>query len=196
MTRLNLPCWLTIARIALTPLILVLVLSPWPYACLMAAGLCAAAGLSDIADGYLARRSHCTSKLGANLDLLADKLLVLCVIGGLTFQGMLPLWVLLVVLLRDGVVMSLRAWGSREGVSLAPSFWGKAKTAVSVLALLALLLARGLSEPLLSAQSLPSIIIQSAFALGWSALFLAVALTVVSGADYVLVYTRRVRQPA
>ena len=74
--QLNIPLYLTIGRVAAIPVVLALFYTPLPYARQVAALLFIAAAITDILDGYLARRWNQTSAFGAFLDPVADKLIV------------------------------------------------------------------------------------------------------------------------
>ena len=99
----QLPNLLTLVRIALVAPI---VWSIWFRDYRLALTLFVVAGVSDLLDGFLARRFGWQSDLGATLDPLADKLLVVALAALLTVQGHLPLWLALVVVVRDLVIMS------------------------------------------------------------------------------------------
>lgn len=104
-------------------------------------GLMAIAGISDALDGFLARRFNWMSKLGAALDPLADKLLVAVVFIVFTVQGLIPLWVAFIVLLRDFVIVGGAGVYKvlYEEVEIAPTFVSKANTAMQIIALLLLM---------------------------------------------------------
>ncbi len=103
--------------------------------------LMAIAGLSDALDGFLARRFNWMSKLGAALDPLADKLLVAVVFVVFTLQGLIPLWVAVIVLLRDFVIVAGAGVYKvlYEEVEIAPTFVSKANTAMQIITLLLLM---------------------------------------------------------
>ncbi|MEE8078005.1 MAG: CDP-alcohol phosphatidyltransferase family protein, partial [Pseudomonadales bacterium] len=100
------------------------------------------AGASDALDGWLARRFRWTSKFGAAMDPVADKLLVAVLFVVFTIQGHIPLWVAIIVLTRDSVIM-VGAGIYRllfERISFEPTFVSKANTAMQIIMLLMLLL--------------------------------------------------------
>ncbi len=93
------------------------------------------AGLTDWLDGYLARRRHQTTALGALLDPIADKVLVL---GGLMAfvrlqPDLVPAWIVLLIFIREVVVTALRLLSARHGIVLAAAAEGKQKTVVQLL---------------------------------------------------------------
>ncbi|MEM7098117.1 MAG: CDP-alcohol phosphatidyltransferase family protein [Pseudomonadota bacterium] len=103
--------------------------------------LMAIAGISDALDGALARRFNWMSKLGAALDPLADKLLVAVMFVVFTFQELIPLWVAIIVLIRDFVIVAGAGVYKLlyEEVEIAPTFVSKANTAMQIIALLLLM---------------------------------------------------------
>jgi len=129
MQRMTLPMVLTVGRIFLAPLLFIffrvsngslgLVLAMWAVFLVIE--------LSDLLDGYLARRWHQESELGKVLDPLADTLCRLTYFIVLAADGILPLWMLLVFVYRDFGVAYIRVVVSREGVMLAARLSGKLK---------------------------------------------------------------------
>lgn len=99
----------------------------------------AVASLSDYIDGMLARRMRTTSELGAFMDPLADKMLVLLVFAILMAMGMYPLWLFVLVLARDLLNDSYRNYAASQRVILGTNPSGKAKTAMQMLSVLSAL---------------------------------------------------------
>ena len=104
-------------------------------------GLMAVAGVSDALDGFLARRFNWMSKLGAALDPLADKLLVAVMFVVFTMQELIPLWVAIIVLIRDFVIVAGAGVYKvlYEEVEISPTFVSKANTAMQIVTLLLLM---------------------------------------------------------
>jgi len=100
-SRRDIPNILTILRILLVAPIVVLMLKE-RYATAMA--LFAVAGISDGLDGYLAKRNGWVTRLGSFLDPLADKILLVCCYVTLGWNGLLPVWIVALVLGRDVVI--------------------------------------------------------------------------------------------
>lgn len=92
-----------------------------------AAALFAVAAVTDFLDGYLARRWHIESVLGAFLDTTADKLLVTGALLALTSIGRVSIWAALVIMMREFLVMGLRGVVATTGGVVKPSTWGKIK---------------------------------------------------------------------
>src|SRR5882724_1970194 len=133
--------WLTILRILLIPVFVSLLVYRKPGPALV---VFAAAALTDLLDGWIARRQRSQSRLGAFLDPMADKLLLTASFVTLTYLKVLPFWIAAVVISRD-VILVLGALliymlGSR--IRPRPTWAGKAATFCQVLAVLSGLLAR------------------------------------------------------
>jgi CDP-diacylglycerol--glycerol-3-phosphate 3-phosphatidyltransferase len=101
-------------------------------------GIFVAACLTDFADGYIARRRGLTTDFGKFMDPLADKVLVFAVMLWFVEQGLMPAWLVLVVIVRDFMVNALRMVASDNGRVIAASVWGKIKTVVTMVCLTAM----------------------------------------------------------
>jgi CDP-diacylglycerol--glycerol-3-phosphate 3-phosphatidyltransferase len=137
---MNLPNAITVARILACPAIFFLVLSPRSTVLYLAFGLFLAAALSDLWDGYLARKYGWITDTGKLLDPLADKLLLLTTflpfyilslgpdrLTDVPWWGPLPLWVLIVIFGREIAVTIFRSWAARQGSILSAGSSGKIK---------------------------------------------------------------------
>ena len=135
----NLPNTLTWLRIAAIPLIVVLFYMPYPWADPAAGLLFAAAGVTDSLDGYLARRLGQTSRLGAFLDPVADKLIVAVALVLLVSKDARALIVLTaaVIIGREITISALREWMAEIGQrrKVAVSQLGKYKTILQIIGL-------------------------------------------------------------
>jgi len=136
----NVPNLLTMARMAVIPLVLMLLGRGSPKDCVWAALVYSAAALTDLLDGYLARRMNVVSVLGKFLDPLADKLLVMASLVYMVPMGRIPEWAVVLLLAREISVTSLRSIASSEGVVIAAGDDGKSKTALQMVGILALIL--------------------------------------------------------
>jgi CDP-diacylglycerol--glycerol-3-phosphate 3-phosphatidyltransferase len=136
----NLPNFITVSRIAMCPILFWLVMSTDTRARLAGFALFTLAGLSDILDGYIARRDDLVTDLGKLLDPIADKLLLTVTLipiylishrGGpldeLPWIGPLPPWVLFVIFGRELLITIFRAYAARQGVVIAAGWSGKRK---------------------------------------------------------------------
>ncbi len=138
--RLTLPNIITVVRIGLAPLVGVLALSPSVAARFWAFVVFLAAALSDVWDGYLARRYDLITDIGKLLDPLADKLLLFATFipfyiishRGVEYElipywGRLPEWVLIVVFGREVFITVFRSYAARRGVVIPAGRSGKQK---------------------------------------------------------------------
>jgi len=203
---LNLPNVITVVRIAACPEIFWLAVSRGLGARFTAFGLFVAAALSDVWDGYLARRYDLITDIGKLLDPIADKLLVVVTLipfyiishrGGpldpVPWWGPLPMWVLIVIFGRELFITVFRAYAARKGVVIAAGTSGKRKALFQMLFIGGLLLWYPLAH--LAAARGWSSSLWSLFGTGlrvWVAatLIVAVVLTVYSLIDYLWSYRR------
>ncbi len=170
-TALTGPTMLTIARMLLSVLFLVFVLLPDTWAKITALVIFIIAAITDKIDGNWARKKKAVTDLGAFLDPLADKMLVNLAFLALVYLGVIPVWVFAIILVRDFAVDGMRMMAAKDGVAIPASFYGKLKTTVQMIALIILLL---------------NLIVNLEFfsILGNIAIYLALALTIFSGLDY------------
>ena len=144
----NVPNTLTWIRIAAIPLIVLLFFMPYSWADPAAGLLFAAAGITDSLDGYLARRLGQTSRLGAFLDPVADKLVVAVALVLLVSKDARPLIVLTaaVIIGREITISALREWMAEIGQrrKVAVSQLGKYKTILQIVGLSMMLYRRDL----------------------------------------------------
>jgi CDP-diacylglycerol--glycerol-3-phosphate 3-phosphatidyltransferase len=144
----NVPNTLTWIRIAAIPLIVVLFYAPYPWADPAAGLLFAAAGITDTLDGYFARRLGQTSRLGAFIDPVADKLIVAVALVLLVSKDPRALIVLTaaVTIGREIAVSALREWMAEIGQrrKVAVSRLGKYKTTLQIIGLSMMLYRRDL----------------------------------------------------
>ena len=135
----NLPNLLTMGRIAIIPLVLWLLDSGTPRDCAWAAIVYGAAAITDLLDGYLARKMNVVSVLGKFLDPLADKLLVMASLVWMVPMGRIPEWAVALLLAREISITGLRSIASSEGVVIAAGEGGKSKTALQMIGIIALI---------------------------------------------------------
>ncbi|MGQ0542775.1 MAG: CDP-diacylglycerol--glycerol-3-phosphate 3-phosphatidyltransferase [Blastocatellia bacterium] len=150
---MNLPNYLTFARIVIVPLLVVVLLTPVAeryfgingYA--LAIIIFIAASLTDILDGHLARRRNQVSNLGKFLDPIADKLLVSAALIVLVEKQLAPSWAVVVILGREFVVTGLRSVAAAEGIIIQAQASGKIKMWAQCVAIVALLVAAATGKP-------------------------------------------------
>jgi CDP-diacylglycerol--glycerol-3-phosphate 3-phosphatidyltransferase len=161
----NLPNYLTLARILAVPLLVVVLLTPvadrWfgisGYA--FAIILFLLASLTDILDGHLARSRNQVSNLGKLLDPIADKLLVSAALIVLVEKHLAPAWAVVVILGREFIITGLRAVAAADGFVIQAKTSGKIKMWAQCVAIVALLVAGANGNPPVSnfGWSLPTI---------------------------------------
>ncbi len=137
---LNLPNVLTLVRIGSIPILLGLLYLEGPFWAAVAAVVFFLAGLTDLLDGWLARRLKQVSLFGQYLDPVADKLLVASVLLVLVDKQLAPAWMAVIIICREIAVSGMRAVAASRGFQVPSDLWGKAKTALQMLALLLLIL--------------------------------------------------------
>ncbi|NOY62689.1 MAG: CDP-alcohol phosphatidyltransferase family protein [Gammaproteobacteria bacterium] len=176
MRRQDIPNAISILRIALVPmLVLLLVQARFTEALL----LFAIAGVSDALDGFLAKHYGWVSRLGSILDPLADKLLLVSSYVTLGLLGFLPLWLVVAVIARD-IIIVLGGWAFHRVIGpyeMHPTYISKANTFTQILMIFMALLSLGWWP--LEAK----IIEYTAYIVGIT--------TVLSGLDYVLIWGQR-----
>jgi CDP-diacylglycerol--glycerol-3-phosphate 3-phosphatidyltransferase len=143
LTLRNLPNLISAFRIALVPVLVLLLLHPGRAASVLAALTFVLACWSDFLDGYLARRHGITTSIGKLLDPLADKLIIvsaLVMLAAMPREPRVPAWIVVLIVGRELAVTGLRAVAVSEGIVLGAEELGKYKTIFQMLALVGLLL--------------------------------------------------------
>lgn len=176
---LSTPNKITLLRIFLAPALVLILLSPTLRSPPLAALLVVLGSLSDWLDGHLARRWSAETDLGRLLDPVADKLLLIAALIPLVALERVPAWMAVILIGRDMAVTGLRAVGAKQGLVISASRLGKYKTALQVIAVILLILDYrwfGLSFQ----------------GLGMATLWVALALSLLSGFDYFRQFWRQV----
>ena len=143
MIDLNLPTGLTLLRIVLLPVIVFVFYLPYEWARPLSCAIFLVAGITDWADGYLARKWNQESRFGAFLDPVADKLMVATVLILIVEFDQSP-WLTIpaiIIISREITISALREWMAEVGSrgTVAVSYLGKVKTTVQIIALSMLL---------------------------------------------------------
>lgn len=178
---MNLPNKLSVARMAMIP-VMVLLMLPGTLVCsLLAAAVFGAAAITDYFDGHIARTRNLITDFGKFIDPVADKLLVLSAMVMLIHNGLLPAWVVVIVLARELAVDGLRLVAGTHGRVIAAGWLGKVKTASQMFCILWLMILRA---PVLTALGYTTFSFLSLIStLG---AFWVVIITLWSGIDYFL----------
>lgn len=174
---MTLPNWVTVSRLLALPMLLYYLQNPTAENRAASLTIFLIAALTDWVDGYLARKLNQITELGKFLDPLVDKLLVLAPLLVLIELGQVPAWGVFLIVARELSIAGWRVTPSLTGstVIAGANFWGKIKT-VSQIVAIALLIA-----PLPNNWRTPSLV----------AFWIAVILTLVSGATYLLPLLRK-----
>ena len=138
----NLPNILTVSRIfavlvfvAMASVAHLEAMGDKSYVCTMrivAVALALLAGLTDLLDGYLARKYHWISDFGALMDPLADKIFVTGTMLIAVEYRLIPAWIAIAVLFREFMVTGLRTLAAKKQVVISADRWGKLKTAMQM----------------------------------------------------------------
>lgn len=177
---MTLPTKLTILRILLTFLIMALLFTPGWVATLMALVCFGVASLTDWLDGYLARRWRQTSALGALLDPIADKVLVLGTFLAFVQLGLIPAWMVLVIVLRELLITGVRLFAASRNLVLSAAKEGKHKT-VSQMGTIVVILSVRVLTALPWSTPLPEVLLTGMEWLILGCLWVTMLLTVLSG---------------
>jgi CDP-diacylglycerol--glycerol-3-phosphate 3-phosphatidyltransferase len=137
---LNIPNLLTLARVFAIPFFVWLLDTPTPVRGFWACIVFTLAAVTDVLDGYLARKLGVVSVLGKFLDPLADKLIVMAALIWMVPMGRIAAWVVVLLLAREISVTGLRSVAASEGVVISAGQEGKTKTALQMIGIVALLL--------------------------------------------------------
>jgi len=173
----NLPNTITMLRIGVIPALFCLLFSPGPAMSIVLAILFIVAALTDLLDGYIARRFEIVTTMGKFLDPIADKLIVNTAMILMIPIGRIPAWIVAVIIIRDFAVDGIRNIASSEGMIIQASPLGKRKTLCQIFAVSALMI----HYPFIGAD---------AHMIGMVILYIALILTVTSGFDYFLKFYR------
>lgn len=134
----NLPNLLTLGRILLIPIFVWFTYEADPLHSFYAAALFTVAAVTDVVDGWLARKWNLVTVVGKLLDPLADKLIVMAALVMMVRLGRIGAWVVIVILARELIVSGLRQIAASEGLVIAAGQEGKWKTSLQLTALISL----------------------------------------------------------
>jgi CDP-diacylglycerol--glycerol-3-phosphate 3-phosphatidyltransferase len=173
MFPLNLPNALTLLRILAVPVVVVALLGETPNGDALAAAVFALAALTDGLDGYFARSRDSVTTFGKLMDPVADKVLIIGALLTLVSLDRLEAWVAMVIIAREVAVTILRTIAAERGIVISASWLGKLKTVLQIAAVIGLIVA----DPAPLGVDL--------------LVYLALIVTVISGADYFFGLRRR-----
>jgi CDP-diacylglycerol--glycerol-3-phosphate 3-phosphatidyltransferase len=170
---INLPNAITLLRIGVIPVLFFLLTSPGEFWSFVVALIFICAAVTDLLDGYIARKYQIVTTMGKFLDPVADKIIVNTAMILMIPIGRIPAWIVAIIIIRDFVVDGMRSIASSEGVVIDASGLGKQKTLCQIIAVSALMI----YYPILGLN---------AYAVGTFILYIALILTLYSAADYSL----------
>ena len=186
---MNLPNKLTVLRVILVPVFLIFTyVSAIPYHYILALVVFAAASITDMLDGKIARKHNLVTNFGKFLDPLADKILVISAL--MAFVDIkdyrLSAIPVIIIIIREFIVSGLRLVTASEGVVVAAGIWGKLKTAFTMVGIVAVLLCLSIRYDFAIS---PENCIWDSVMLGCDVIiWIAAVLTIISGVVYLKEY--------
>ncbi|MCG3117212.1 MAG: CDP-diacylglycerol--glycerol-3-phosphate 3-phosphatidyltransferase [Candidatus Manganitrophus sp. SA1] len=174
---MNLPNILTMIRVVLIPFFIYFFSRPSTSSAIIAAVIFLVASLTDLLDGYFARRRKEVTQFGKFLDPVADKLLIVAALILLVANGRVPAWIAIVIIGREFAVTAFRAIASSEGVIIAAEGTGKYKMFLQTVAIIFLI------------TDLPAFYFHE---IGLFLLLIATALAIYSAGQYFIKFGRQV----
>jgi CDP-diacylglycerol---glycerol-3-phosphate 3-phosphatidyltransferase len=169
----NFPNTVTLLRLAIIPVLFLLLISPGPLGSMIITLLFILAALTDVLDGYIARKYHIETTVGKFLDPIADKLILNSAMILLIPIGRIPAWIVALIIIRDFIVDGIRSIASSEGLIIQASKLAKQKTLCQNFAISALMI----HYPLFGAD---------AHIIGMVILYIALFLSLASAAEYLM----------
>lgn len=168
---MTIPNIITLIRLILVPIVIVALTQ---HAWVLAFALFAIAGISDAVDGAIARRFHMKSELGAYLDPLADKALLVSIYVTLAITGVLPVWLAILVVSRDAMIVSaiLLSWLMDRPIAINPLLVSKLNTTAQIAFAGLILGANAFAIPLGAAEVVGFVVV-AALTVGSTAAYLA-----------------------
>ena len=186
---MNLPNKLTVLRVILVPVFLIFTyVSAIPYHYILALVVFAAASITDMLDGKIARKHNLVTNFGKFLDPLADKILVISALMGFVDikDYRLSAIPVIIIIIREFTVSGLRLVTASEGVVVAAGIWGKLKTAFTMVGIVAVLLCLSIRYDFAVS---PENCAWDSVMLGCNiVIWIAAVLTIISGAVYLKGY--------
>jgi len=137
---MNLPNKLTLSRIALTIIFLFLLFAHGVTYKILAFFVFAVAAFTDFLDGHIAKKSGLISDFGKFMDPIADKILVLAAFLAFVEMGLIPAWMVMIIIFREFVITGLRLMALRKNNVIEATLAGKHKTASQMLAIFIILI--------------------------------------------------------
>ena len=167
---MNLPNKLTMFRVILIPVFIIVLMAgvfSEPLNRYIGVAVFCIASFTDYLDGNIARKYNLVTNFGKFMDPLADKLLVSSALICMIDLGMLPAWIVIIIISREFIITGFRLIAVENGVVIAASWWGKIKTVMQMAMIIVVML--GIND-----------------LIGMVLIALATIFTVISGVDYIV----------
>ena len=177
---MNLPNGLTLMRIFVVPLLVAVLLTR--YSPLFAAAIFLAASLTDLLDGYFARKRGQVTTLGTLLDPVADKLLISSAFISLVELGLVQAWMVVIIVGREFAVSGIRSIASSLGHVMPANWFGKTKMVIQIFTIVVLIVADTYKEHWLL--------------FGRFLLWVTMAVSLISAYSYLLTFLKFLRMPS
>jgi len=171
---MNLPNKLTMGRIIAVPFFIALYMTGYFWPALI---VFIAASFTDLLDGKIARKYNLVTNFGKIMDPLADKILVYSAFCLMVGDGLVPAWVLIVILAREFLIAGMRTVAASEGIVIAADMSGKIKTVLQMIAVPLLILYRAMQETQYE---------HYIYLVAMAFLFASLFMTVYSGFEYII----------
>ncbi len=172
---LNLPTIFTFSRIVIIlPFVLITPGNPF-----LGAVIFGLAALTDLIDGYLARRSSQVTKLGIILDPIADKLLVISALILLVDMEFIPAWIAILIIIREFIVTGMRIVALTKDIVIPAEMGGKLKVTAQISSIIILLVDK-------------TFVFADFYALGIILLWVSMILGVTSGIQYFILFWKKI----
>ena len=171
---ITIPNILTVFRLLLIPVMVWCYCIKGEYLWTMAVIMLS--GFTDVTDGYIARKYKLITNFGKFMDPLADKLLVAAALICFIELGRMPAWIVLIIISREFIISGFRLVAAEGGKVIAAGYWGKVKTAVTMVTIIFMIPNFGLMFPATHAVYIIEQIM----------VYASLALTVISLVDYLM----------
>lgn len=183
---MNLPNKLTVARLVFTAAFLAVLYVPFPFHQTIALALFSLGGITDHLDGRLARKYNLITNFGKLMDPLADKIFTCSAFIAFVGLGLMPAWMVVVIVAREFAITGLRTLAATQNLILAAEGFGKHKTVSQIVCIIAILVSVCTPEWGVLGRLFTWPVAGVAWVLQFSLFmqWLTVALTIISGALY------------
>lgn len=182
---MNLPNRLTIWRIFLTVIFILVLFSHGLLAKICALVVFLIASLTDLYDGYLARKYHMITDFGKFMDPIADKILILSAFFAFIELELVPAWMVVIIVLRELIITGLRSMALMKKIVLPADEGGKNKTVSQMVAVFTILIFLVLKEAAIKFPSIWSPQVEIYFKnVIFIVMLIATAFTIISGSAF------------